>query len=139
MENFKQIVVLQFSQKHKIINFTLGLLLFCFFVFCYINLEKESSIVYKTIDIFLIIYTVYFLINSFVKKIIITEVCIKEKNLFYSKSIFFDKIVGLTKYNNYGLIVKKRFNNIKISHEYDFDKRVIAIDYVLSKTSVEHS
>jgi len=136
VENFKQIVVLQLSKKHIILNFILGLFLLCFFVFGYINLEKESSIVYKIIGVFLIICIIYFLINSFIKKVIITEEYIKEKNLFYSKNIFFDKVVGLTKYDNYGLIVKKRFNNIKISHEYDLEKRVIAIDYILSKTSV---
>lgn len=134
MGNFKEIVVLQLSKKHIILNFILGLFLLFIFVLGYINLKKESSIVYKIIGVFLIIYILYFLINSFLKKVIITEEYIKEKNLFYSKSIFFDKIVGFTKYNNYGLIVKKRFNNIKISHEYDLEKRIITVDYILSKT-----
>lgn len=135
MKNFKQIVVLQISKKHKIINFILGLTLLCVFVLGYINLKKESSVIYKIIGVFLIIYLLYFLVNSFVKKVIITEEYIKEKNLFYNKSIFFDKVVGLTNYNNHGLIVKKQFNNIKISHEYDLEKRIVAIDYILSKTS----
>jgi len=113
VKNFKQIVVLQISKKHKIINFTLGLSLLCVFVLGYISLKKESSVIYKIIGVFLIIYLLYFLVNSFVKKVIITEEYIKEQNLFYSKSIFFDKVVGLTNFNNHGLIVKKQFNNIK--------------------------
>lgn len=135
MKNFKQIVVLQISKKHKILNSILGLSLLCVFVLGYINLKKESSIVYKIIGFFFILYVLCFLVNSFVKKVVITEEYIKEQNLFYSKSIFFDKVVGLTNYNNHGLIVKKQFINIKISHEYDLEKRIIAIDYILSKTS----
>lgn len=133
MEDFNYIVILKISKKNKILNLILGLFLLCVFVLSYINLKKESSIVYEIIIVFLIIFCLYFLINSFTKKVFITEDYIKEENLFYSKYILFNKVVGLTKYKNYGLIVKKRFNNIRISHEYNKEKRIIAISYILSK------
>ena len=133
MECFNYIVILKISKKNKILNFILGLFLLCFFVFSYINLKKESSIVYEIIIVFLITFCLYFLINSFIKKVVITEEYIKEMNLFYSKIILFDKVVSLTKYKNYGLIVKKRFSSIKISHEYDKEKRIVAVSYILSK------
>ena len=53
VEHFEQIAVLQISKKHKIIDFILGLTLLCVFVLGYINLKKESSIVYKIIGVFL--------------------------------------------------------------------------------------